>query len=228
MPVKGGVGHVGLDPVQQIMVKAVPVVIVVVVIGALIEVVALIRDHGIKGQNRAKNQYKKDSGQQKLLHPVGKAAPNTAGPLRPSVLIIGVAAVGCPPRLLRFGSAACGKLSLLLLHLGLHLQVQLMHSIGFIRALVADGPAAVRLVFVYNKVAVPVLIDAESLWLFVIDPDEKAHLLQGQIVFGTKVLQLLYGLGHACGIALMVRIDRAAIGAIFLSAFHIAAAILAF
>ncbi|MBR1658694.1 MAG: hypothetical protein IJ705_00045 [Oscillospiraceae bacterium] len=93
--------------------------------------------------------------------------------------------------------------------------------------MVSDRPAPVGLVFVDDKAPVLIPVDAESFWFAVILADEKAHLIERQIVTRAEGFQLLNGFGHADAAALHAVVGRAAEGADRLGILDILAAIFA-
>ena len=92
---------------------------------------------------------------------------------------------------------------------------QLIHGIGFVRAPIPDGAAAVGFILVYHKV-LAILIDAEGPGFAEILPDEKAHAQQGHSPLGTVFLQFRNRFGKKNGagrIRHKILVFRAALGA---------------
>lgn len=83
------------------------------------------------------------------------------------------------------------------------------------QCLISYGAAAVRLVFIDDEVALIVLVYAECLRLGEVLTDEKAHLLQRQIMLLAEGFKLLNGFGYAVCAAHQMFVDRTAVGAFF-------------
>ena len=102
--------------------------------------------------------------------------------------VIGVAPLGLAAGIAR--RARSGDAAALVRGLLLELVKDLLDGIGLVRPAVTHGAAAVGLVFIDDEVAVAVAVDTEGLCPRVVEPDEKAHLGQRQLVPVAEGLEL--------------------------------------